>query len=305
MVPMLQDEERGLCRNSAALKSTAESFLPSEVFTGVMSVQEIETGLERGQWLPRKLRITVSVNSKGEESRVQNRRLWFVPRNVFGLCRCLRVSNRSGITKRGSKGVSFSRDNWESLCLRERLRLQAVATSILSFLSNHWPPLNPVSWFRTDSIPLNTRKSRKYSAAIIRDADFERGSPLLILCMSTLFLNYLDNHRPLLISVSFFWVIRSLLNAQVGWQHSAARFSAARFESGLTMQSFIREYLENRALFLYEIFTFIIQFSSMVRMVCNMDGEKLNVPTALNLLGFLHCNLHLMAITEPSIIKIW
>ena len=49
MVPMLQDEERGLCRNSAALKSTAESFLPSEVFTGVMSVQEIETGLERGQ----------------------------------------------------------------------------------------------------------------------------------------------------------------------------------------------------------------------------------------------------------------
>ena len=111
MVPMLQDEERGLCRNSAALKSTAESFLPSEVFTGVVSVQEIETGLERGQWLPRKLRITVSVNSKGEESRVQNRRFLFVPRDVFGSCECLRVSNRSGITKWGSKGVSISGDN--------------------------------------------------------------------------------------------------------------------------------------------------------------------------------------------------
>ena len=40
------------------------------------------------------------------------------------------------------------------------------------------------------------------------------------------------------------------------------------------MQSFIREYLENRAEFLYENFTFIIQFSSMVRMVSRVDGEK-------------------------------
>ena len=68
-------EERGFGRKSAALNSTAESSWPLEVFTGVVSVQKIGTGLERGQWLLGKLRITVSVISKGEESRVRNCRL--------------------------------------------------------------------------------------------------------------------------------------------------------------------------------------------------------------------------------------
>ena len=55
----------------------AEYFRPLPLFKGIKSVQNHETGLEKGQWLLRKLRITVYVNSnlKGEESCVQNRRL--------------------------------------------------------------------------------------------------------------------------------------------------------------------------------------------------------------------------------------
>ena len=103
---------RGELRSkSASLIRAAEYLRPLPVLKGVESVRNHETGLERGQWLLRKLRITVSVNSKGEESRVQNRRFLFVPRDVFGSCECLRVSNRSGITKWGSKGVSISGDN--------------------------------------------------------------------------------------------------------------------------------------------------------------------------------------------------
>ena len=44
----------------------AGCFWPLPVLKYVESVQKIETGLERGQWLRRKLRITVSVNSRGE-----------------------------------------------------------------------------------------------------------------------------------------------------------------------------------------------------------------------------------------------
>ena len=38
-------------------------------------------------------------------------------------------------------------------------------------------------------------KSRKHSAARVRDADFERAPPLLLLCRNTVILNYFSNHR--------------------------------------------------------------------------------------------------------------
>jgi hypothetical protein len=40
----------------------------------------------------------------------------FARRNISGLCRRLGMSSRSGNTKRGSKGVSGCRENWDLLC---------------------------------------------------------------------------------------------------------------------------------------------------------------------------------------------
>ena len=50
-----------------------------------------------------------------EEGRVQNRKFWFAPRNVSSLCQCLWVLNRSRKSKRDSKGVGSSWENWEIL----------------------------------------------------------------------------------------------------------------------------------------------------------------------------------------------
>ena len=62
------------------------------------------------------------------------------------------------------------------------------------YLGNHRPHSSPVSIFRTDLAPLINGKGRKHSAAQIRDGEFERGSPPLMLCMGTVFLKYLGNH---------------------------------------------------------------------------------------------------------------
>ena len=51
----------------------------------------------------------------GEESSVQNRRLRFTRRNLFGLCRWFSVSNRSGKSKRGSNAVGGCRENCKIL----------------------------------------------------------------------------------------------------------------------------------------------------------------------------------------------
>ena len=55
---------------------------------------------------------------RGGESRIRNCQLSFAPRNVFGPRRCWRVLNRSGNTKRGSKGVGGCWENWDLLCSR-------------------------------------------------------------------------------------------------------------------------------------------------------------------------------------------
>ena len=44
---------------SASLIRAAGYFRRLNMFKGVESIQKIETGLEKGQWLPRKPRITV------------------------------------------------------------------------------------------------------------------------------------------------------------------------------------------------------------------------------------------------------
>jgi hypothetical protein len=51
---------------------------------------------------------------RGEESLVQNRKVWFARRNISGLCRRLGMSSLSGNTKRGSKGVSGCRETASS-----------------------------------------------------------------------------------------------------------------------------------------------------------------------------------------------
>ena len=88
-----------------------------------------------------------SCTACGEESRAGNRQLWFAPRNVFGHCRCLQVLLWSRITKKSSKGVSHSRDNWEK---QQRPSGQNMSTVFLSFLENGWPLSSSVSCFWTD-----------------------------------------------------------------------------------------------------------------------------------------------------------
>ena len=52
--------------NLASPIRAAECFWPLRVFKGVESVQNHETGLKGGRWLPRKLRITVTEHCTGE-----------------------------------------------------------------------------------------------------------------------------------------------------------------------------------------------------------------------------------------------
>ena len=52
--------------NLASPIRAAECFWPLRVFKGVESVQNHETGLKGGRWLPRKLRITVIEHCKEE-----------------------------------------------------------------------------------------------------------------------------------------------------------------------------------------------------------------------------------------------
>ena len=60
---------------SASLIRAAECFRHLLMLKGVESVQKIETGLKGGQWLLRKLRITVLLHGRGEEGGVENRHL--------------------------------------------------------------------------------------------------------------------------------------------------------------------------------------------------------------------------------------
>ena len=52
--------------NLESLIRASEYCRPLPVFKGIKSVQNHETGLEKGQWLQRKLRITVSVHCTDE-----------------------------------------------------------------------------------------------------------------------------------------------------------------------------------------------------------------------------------------------
>jgi hypothetical protein len=65
----------------------AECFRPLPVIKDVESVRKHETGLECDQRLPRKLRITVLTQQRGEETWLESRRLLFAPQKISGLCR--------------------------------------------------------------------------------------------------------------------------------------------------------------------------------------------------------------------------
>ena len=109
------------------------------------------------------------------------------------------------------------------------LLMLCMSTVFLSFLDNRWPLSSPVSIFRTDLTPINLCKGRKYSAPRIGDDDFRGGSPLLMLCMSTVFLSFFDNRWPLSSPVSIFQTYSTLLNLCKGRKYSAQRKSVSHF----------------------------------------------------------------------------
>ena len=92
----------------------AEYVWPLPMFKGLESVQNQETGLERGRLLPRYSHFNVVTARAEQEGFIQNRGFIFSRRNVSNLCPCISVLNRSRITKRGSKGVGSWRDFWET-----------------------------------------------------------------------------------------------------------------------------------------------------------------------------------------------
>ena len=171
------------------------------------------------------------MHSIGDVGLVQNRRLSFVPRNIFGRLGCLRASNRSGNTKRGSKGVSGCWENWDLLCLRSLPPILSHITIILSFLGNRRSHSSPVSIFRTDTTPLIACKGRKPSAAWIRDFDFRGRSLLVMLSIFSAIFDYLSNSKSFSSSVSWFWTDSTPVNNPESLKYSAARFRIAKFES--------------------------------------------------------------------------
>jgi hypothetical protein len=179
----------------------AECFRPLPVIKDVESVRKHETGLERGQWLLRKQRFTVLVHSTGEEGPDWKCKVQFTRRSIFGLLRRWFMSNRSGNTKRGSKGVSGCWENWDLLCLRSPPPILSHLTVILNFLGNRWSHSSPVSIFQTDSTPLIACKGRKPSAAWIRDLDFRGRSILVMLSIFTAIFDYLSNSKSFSSSV--------------------------------------------------------------------------------------------------------
>jgi hypothetical protein len=115
---------------------------------------------------------------------------------------------------------TYTRHPWHEL---------SMSTVILSFLDNHRHLSSPVSIFRTVSTPITLCKGRKHFAPRIGDDDFRGGSPLLMLCMSTVFLSFLDNHRALLSPVSIFRTGSTHINLCKGRKHSAARSGDGKF----------------------------------------------------------------------------
>ena len=162
-----------------SLIRAARWFRPWQSIMGVKLVWEHETGLERDQWLPRKLRNTATCPmpcaDRGSDLDSQFSRqplIAFEPRFVF--------SDRLNIYKGLQRPDTFLGAN-----RRRRLSRQvssphaAVSTVILSFLGNRWSHSSPVSCFRTDSTSLITGKGQKHSAARIGDGDFESPAPFL------------------------------------------------------------------------------------------------------------------------------
>jgi hypothetical protein len=88
----------------------------------------------------------------------------------------------------------------------------------------------------------------------IGDDYFQGGSPLLMLCMSTVFLNFLYNYRPFLSPVSISRTNSIPLNLCKGQKHSAARIGYRDFQGRssllmLCMSIMILIYLDNSFFF--------------------------------------------------------
>ena len=137
-------------------------------------------------------------------------------------------------------------------------------------------------------MPLITDNRWKHSAARFGGGDFERGSPLLIPCMSTVFLSYLGNHWPFLISVSWFWAYVKQEIANQGQIYSVVRIDITKFESGSFKWIFIREFLQKATIYAHETCTFIIYFYFMLWTVSVGDCSERFVTTALNSIALRH-----------------
>ncbi len=103
--------------NLTAQTRAVEYFQLMYAFSGLILTKNHEMELENSRRQSRYLWNTVLVHSiLGDVGPVQNHRLSFVLRNIFGHLGCLRASNRSGNTKRVSKGVSGCWENRDLLC---------------------------------------------------------------------------------------------------------------------------------------------------------------------------------------------
>ena len=160
---------------------TAGCFRPSPVLKYVESVRNHETGLERGQWLLRKLRIKVATACSRilclwhSNSQLSSLILTpFEPRFVI-LDRFDAFEHSQ--EPKTSRGTYKNRRFWTRLSSP----LLFTDTVILSFLGNHWPLSSPVSISWTDITPVNTSEGKNDSAVLFRAAEF-RQSPLSSSC---------------------------------------------------------------------------------------------------------------------------
>jgi hypothetical protein len=112
------------------------------------------------------------------------------------------------------------------------LLMLCMSTVFLNSLYNHSPLLSPISSFQTDLTPIYLCKGRKKMVLQIGNEDFQGWSPLFMLCMSTVFLNSLDNYQPLQSPVSNFLTNTTPLTYSEAKKNSALRIGYCDFTAG-------------------------------------------------------------------------
>jgi hypothetical protein len=174
------------------------------------------------------------------------------------------------------------------------------------FLGNRWPLSSPVSIFQTDLTPITLCKGRKHSAPRIGDDDFRGWSPLLMLCMSTVFLSFLDNHRPLSSPVLIFLTNSTNLSLYKGRKCSAARIGYRDFHGpGLLVHEHSNSHLSRQPHLLCNIDFAILEKNRLLECSHSLTIFIRAIQVRQIWIRICYGHLHSWIFWEPSAFTVW